>query len=128
MGAGVSDLSKIEAAAREADAFVGEWKRRRRESFRGYTAEGVNALRIGYIAGFEKSHASRDAEITDLRARLEAAEMVIGNYLPVCIGDCGCEGANTGCAILGDDPEATAVAEEIAIRMASPVPLPEMDL
>lgn len=102
----------------------------------------------GYLAG----HASRDAELADLRAklaamreplwmlreeheaetaelraRLEAAKMVIGNYLPVCIGDCGCEGANTGCAILGDDPEATAVAEEIAIRMALPVPLPETE-
>ena len=65
--------------------------------------------------------------LEDLPARLEAAEMVIGNYLPVCIGDCGCEGANSGCAILGDDPEATAVAEEISARMVPPVPLPETE-
>jgi len=60
-------------AEREADAFVEEWKRRRRETFRGYTAEGVNALRIGFVAGFEKFHASRDAEIAAKEAEIAKA-------------------------------------------------------
>lgn len=61
----------------------------------------------------------RDAEIATLRARVAELEMVIANYLPVCIGDCGCEGALAGCSILGDDPESSSVAEEIASRFAA---------
>ena len=59
-------------------------------------------------------------EIATLRARVAELEMVVANYPPVCIGDCGCEGSLAGCAILGDDPEASAIAESVAAKMVPP--------
>jgi len=84
--------------------------------------EELRAEKSGLMDAWVKHKAMKDAEIASLRARVAELEMVIANYLPVCVGDCGCEGALAGCAILGDDPEASAIAESVAAKI---IPLPE---
>ena len=89
------------------------------EAFRGgYLAAAT--LREKEIEGQRHFFNLATEEIATLRARVAELEMVVANYLPVCIGDCGCEGSLAGCAILGDDPEASAIAESVAAKMVPP--------
>lgn len=100
----------LERKVREAALDHGEW----------LEADHDETNYDAYVAGYLAAATLREKEIATLRARVAELEMVVANYLPVCIGDCGCEGSLAGCAILGDDPEASAIAESVAAKMVPP--------
>lgn len=61
----------------------------------------------------------REREVREkLEQRVTTLEELIATYLPVCIGDCGCEGANLGCDVLDEEEDDAAIVEEICARAA----------
>lgn len=79
---------KIEAAAREAaeSAYPPGTGRLGGKLFRGEKARGGFRERYWFEKGYLTGHASRDAEIATLRARLEAAESMVPRW---CVADTG---------------------------------------